>query len=76
MGYTSAGVKEKNCMLSPGMEELTKLLVRLIESDQLLNANKRQAQYLALQNQINPHFLYNTLDSIRNTINCALGGFY
>ena len=66
MGYTSAGVKEKNCMLSPGMEELTKLLVRLIESDQLLNANKRQAQYLALQNQINPHFLYNTLDSIRS----------
>ncbi len=48
------------------MEELTKILVRLIESDQLLNANKRQAQYLALQNQINPHFLYNTLDSIRS----------
>ena len=53
-------------MLSPSMEELTKILVRLIESDQLLNANKRQAQYLALQNQINPHFLYNTLDSIRS----------
>lgn len=28
--------------------------------------NKRQAQYLALQNQINPHFLYNTLESIRS----------
>ena len=53
-------------MLSPSMEELTKILVRLIESDQLLNANKRQAQYLALQNQINPLFLYNTLDSIRS----------
>ena len=53
-------------MLSPSMEELTKILVRLIESDQLLNANKRQAQYLALQNQINPHFLYTTLDSIRS----------
>ena len=25
-----------------------------------------QAQYLALQNQINPHFLYNTLESIRS----------
>ena len=66
MGYTSAGIKEKGCMLSPGMEELTNVLIRLIESDQLLNANKRQAQYLALQNQINPHFLYNTLDSIRS----------
>lgn len=66
MGYTSTGLKEENCMLSPGMEELTKILIRLTESDQLLKANKRQAQYLALQNQINPHFLYNTLDSIRS----------
>ena len=31
---------------------------------QLFNLNKRQAQYQALQNQINPHFLYNTLDAI------------
>lgn len=65
-GYTSEGLKEEVCMLSPGTEELAKILLRLIESDQLLNANKRQAQYLALQNQINPHFLYNTLDSIRS----------
>ncbi|MCL2033638.1 MAG: histidine kinase [Oscillospiraceae bacterium] len=33
---------------------------------QLFNMNKRQAQYLALQNQINPHFLYNTLEGIRS----------
>ena len=33
---------------------------------QLFKLNKRQAQYLALQNQINPHFLYNTLESIRS----------
>ena len=31
-----------------------------------LEASKRQAQYQALQNQINPHFLYNTLESIRS----------
>lgn len=30
-----------------------------------LELSKRQAQYQALQNQINPHFLYNTLESIR-----------
>ena len=65
-GYTNAGLKEEACILSPGTEELARVLVRLTESDQLLNANKRQAQYLALQNQINPHFLYNTLDSIRS----------
>lgn len=33
-------------------------------SDQLLKTSK-QAEFLALQNQINPHFLYNVLDSIR-----------
>lgn len=65
-GYTNAGLKEEVCILSPGTEELARVLVHLTESDQLLNANKRQAQYLALQNQINPHFLYNTLDSIRS----------
>ena len=31
-----------------------------------LELSKRQAQYQALQNQINPHFLYNTLESIRS----------
>ena len=31
-----------------------------------MNATRRQAQYLALQNQINPHFLYNTLEGIRS----------
>ena len=30
-----------------------------------MNLTKRQAQFLAMQNQINPHFLYNTLEWIR-----------
>lgn len=39
--------------------------------EQILNSlpekqmQQRQAEYLALQNQINPHFLYNTLEAIR-----------
>ncbi len=32
----------------------------------LWEENRRQAQYKALQNQINPHFLYNTLEAIRS----------
>lgn len=35
-------------------------------------ANTRKAQYLALQNQINPHFLYNTLEAIRSE--AVIGG--
>ena len=35
-------------------------------STRTLDLSKRQAQYRALQNQINPHFLYNTLEGIRS----------
>ena len=42
-----------------------KMVDRIVRSPQYMDLNKRQAQYLALQNQINPHFLYNTLESIR-----------
>lgn len=38
----------------------------ILKAPQMFDLNKRQAQYLALQNQINPHFLYNTLESIRS----------
>ncbi len=42
------------------------MIFKILNSRQTVNLNKRQAQYLALQNQINPHFLYNTLDGIRS----------
>lgn len=38
----------------------------LLDTQKLLNVSKKEAEYLALQNQINPHFLYNTLDGIRS----------
>lgn len=38
----------------------------LLDKENLINASKKQAEYLALQNQINPHFLYNTLEGIRS----------
>ena len=49
-----------------GAESLVSKMQYLMQSQEMLNLNKRQAQYLALQNQINPHFLYNTLESIRS----------
>lgn len=38
----------------------------MINTRELINVSKKQAEYLALQNQINPHFLYNTLEGIRS----------
>lgn len=59
-------VAAEHCRLSPGMERLFTQAGVLLDPSQLFQMNKRQAQYLALQNQINPHFLYNTLESIRS----------
>lgn len=52
-------------LLTPTMEAEIKRLEQMLKSPEMMDLNKRQAQYLALQNQINPHFLYNTLESIR-----------
>ena len=51
---------------SPTSVRMIERLVTIISPSNIFNQNKRRAQYLALQNQINPHFLYNTLDSIRS----------
>ena len=65
-GYTAEGLRDAEYALSPATEQLFGTVIRLLTSDEALKLNKRQAQYLALQNQINPHFLYNTLESIRS----------
>lgn len=59
------GVDYDMAMLTPSLFSLLELVNRIVRSPQMMDLNKRQAQYLALQNQINPHFLYNTLESIR-----------
>lgn len=59
------GEAEPIC-LSPADRQLWESVEGLLDSSELMKLNKRQAQYLALQNQINPHFLYNTLESIRS----------
>lgn len=38
----------------------------LLDKGNLIHVSRKQAEYLALQNQINPHFLYNTLEGIRS----------
>ena len=56
----------ENCIISSATQLMFEQLREVLNPSQLFNMNKRQAQYLALQNQINPHFLYNTLESIRS----------
>lgn len=64
-GYTFEGVFSLPYQLTPGVEKAIAHVEELVNTRELLSASKRQAQYLALQNQINPHFLYNTLEGIR-----------
>jgi len=56
----------ESVFLSPVEKQLFEQFREILSPSQLFDINKRQAQYLALQNQINPHFLYNTLESIRS----------
>lgn len=57
---------ETEVYLTPAMEAEVKKINNILNDPKMFDLNKRQAQYLALQNQINPHFLYNTLESIRS----------
>ena len=69
-GYTTSHLMgEDNIFyISPAYEGVITKIQYMLQSQELLNLNKRQAQYLALQNQINPHFLYNTLEGIRGEV--------
>lgn len=42
----------------------------LLNKKNIISASTKQAELLALQNQINPHFLYNTLEAIRGDALC------
>ena len=52
--------------LRPQEELAVERMLQYMTTSNTLELSKRQAQYQALQNQINPHFLYNTLESIRS----------
>jgi len=64
-GYTLQGIFEQRVPLSPEIEDTMNKFKEMMNTNELISAAKKQAQYLALQNQINPHFLYNTLEGIR-----------
>lgn len=65
-GYTYRSIVDDKVPINDELVAVNAVLQQLLNTDQLMNASKRQAQFLALQNQINPHFLYNTLEGIRS----------
>ena len=64
-GYISlADLTDVEVAISPEFERMARHMNKIVTATRTLDMSKRQAQYRALQNQINPHFLYNTLDAI------------
>jgi two-component system sensor histidine kinase YesM len=47
-------------------ERANEKIREMLDTNKWINVSKKEAEYLALQNQINPHFLYNTLEGIRS----------
>jgi len=64
-GYSMEGVNSLKWRMTPATEAILDKFEEVLVSDAAVNMSKRQAQFLAMQNQINPHFLYNTLEGIR-----------
>ena len=81
-------VENKICMLSSeedrdtaakrselnGTSERLEAIELLVEKETSANVMKKQAEINALQSQINPHFLYNTLETIRGQAICCGAG--
>lgn len=70
-GLILQGIFDLRCPISPQIDKATMRFRDMLDTKELISISKKQAEYLALQNQINPHFLYNTLEGIRSEALCA-----
>jgi two-component system sensor histidine kinase YesM len=70
LGYNSNALNEINVYYTEEMEKTFSKFFSLFESMNAIKLTNTHAEYRALQNQINPHFLYNTLEAIRSDAIC------
>jgi len=65
MGLTVDELFRMKTHFSAASQAMLDRFSHMLDRQASLATSKKQAEYLALQNQINPHFLYNTLEAIR-----------
>lgn len=70
MGYNSNALQEIQVYYTEEMEKTFAKFFSLFQSMNAIKLTNTHAEYRALQNQINPHFLYNTLEAIRSDALC------
>ncbi|HYF83637.1 MAG TPA: histidine kinase [Clostridia bacterium] len=70
LGYNSNALNEIDTYYTEEMEKAFSKFFSLFESMNAIKLTNTHAEYRALQNQINPHFLYNTLEAIRSDAIC------
>ena len=56
---------DQDYQIFPEQNEVMQKLDSILDKKNIIELSTKHAELLALQNQINPHFLYNTLDIIR-----------
>jgi two-component system sensor histidine kinase YesM len=61
---------DKSSAFSPLFQGVVARFDKMINKEKAIEMSTKHAELLALQNQINPHFLYNTLDAIRGDALC------
>lgn len=65
-GYIFKGIFQMRVFFNKETQLAFEKFKEIIDTKELIEGSKKHAEYLALQNQINPHFLYNTLEGIRS----------
>lgn len=65
-GYIFKGIFDMKMFFNRETHTVFSKFKEIIDTKELIEGSRKHAEYLALQNQINPHFLYNTLEGIRS----------